>query len=78
MGPGGLVLPASSPSSTIPGPTVPPEPSPYNGAGITNVKVVEAKGLTLDRTRKSFFIEVQHVTYTKKMSGSSGLSGIRK
>ncbi len=76
---GELVLPASSPSTSIPGPTVSSaEPSSRNGASITNVKVVEAISLTFDGARKSFFIKVQNVTYTKETSGTSGLSGIRK
>jgi len=83
---GDLVLPSSSPSTSIPGPTLTPsEASPRKsgnkttGVSITNVKVLEAKSLTVNGSSKSFFVEVQNVTYTKETSGSSvGLSGMRK
>jgi hypothetical protein len=77
---GELVLPASSPSTSVPGPTAPSiEPSSRNpGNSITAFKVVEVRSLTVDGASESFFVEVQNVTYTKETSGSSGLSGTRK
>jgi hypothetical protein len=76
---GELVLPASSPSSSIPGGMVASGEAPSHiGAQLTKVKVLEAKSLTFDAAGKSFLIDVQNVTYTKEVWGSSGLSGVRK
>jgi hypothetical protein len=74
-----LVFPASSPSTTSTGPTLPAaEPPVHPGSMTNNVTVLEPRSVTFDGASKTFTIEVQNVRYTVEMSGSSGPSGVRK
>jgi hypothetical protein len=76
---GDLVLPVSSPVVDIPAPPVPPlPPLSTNGSSTTSATITEARRLAYDAPSKTFAVEVQNVTYNKEMSGSSGISGVRK
>jgi hypothetical protein len=76
---GDLVLPASSPATGTPAPPVPaPATSKEQGKTVVTEKIVEAKRLTYDSSTKTFLVEVQEITYSKEVSGSSGASGVRK
>jgi hypothetical protein len=76
---GDLILPASSSAARIPAPaTTPDDTSNKQGKVAKTDKVAEAKKLTYDPSTKMFLVEVQEVTYTKEMVGTSGPSGVRK
>jgi hypothetical protein len=78
---GGLILPASSPVTSTPAPAAAKTSAETRNGKTSSVatdKIAEAKSLTYDPSSKSFRIEVQEVTYTKQVFGSSGVSGIRK
>lgn len=78
---GDLILPASSPVTSTPTPAAAKtsaETTNRKTSSVVTDKIAEAKSLTYDPSSKSFLIEVQEVTYTKQIFGSSGVSGMRK
>ena len=76
----GLVLPSTSSATTItPSPSAPPSEPHKQGAVIAKTdKILEGRRLIFDPLTKKLSVEVQEVTYSKEVSGSSGVSGIRK
>lgn len=74
---GDLVVPVSSPSTSIPAPTVAPQPSAHHGGTLAVSKVLEARTLTVANS-KSFVILVHSVIYTTERWGSLQPSGVVK
>jgi hypothetical protein len=77
---GDLVLPASSPSTKIPGEEGNSTESPsHEGDRVTRKDIVEPRKLTVDVAHGLFLVEVQNVTYTTETrGGGSKASGIVK
>jgi hypothetical protein len=72
---GDLVLPASSRVTSTPAPAA---ETSAETPDMQADKITEAKSLTYDPSSKSFLVKAQEINYTRKVSGSSGVSGIRK